>query len=74
MKNRKSGRWPGPGRSGSGAAGGLVGGQQQQRSPAALDAQARVTRDTSVELMQGEIYGSPPIFNPSLPERYRLTR
>ena len=41
---------------------------------AALDAQGRLTRDTSVELMQGEMYASPPIFTPALPERYRLSR
>ena len=41
---------------------------------AARDAQARLTRDTSVELMQGEMYASPPIFTPALPERYRLSR
>jgi hypothetical protein len=41
---------------------------------AALDAQARPTRETSVELMQGEMYYSPPIFTPALPERYRLSR
>lgn len=41
---------------------------------AALDAQARLTRETSVEEMQGEMYYSPPIFTPALPERYRLSR
>jgi len=40
----------------------------------ALDAQGRLTRHTSVELMQGEMYASPPIFTPALPERYRLSR
>jgi hypothetical protein len=49
-------------------------GPDEQAWRAALDAQARVTRDTSVELMQGEMYYSPPIFNPALPERYRLSR
>jgi hypothetical protein len=41
---------------------------------AALDAQTRLTRETSVELMQGEMYSSPPIFTPALPEKYRLAR
>ena len=41
---------------------------------AAHDAQARLTRETSFELMQGDMYNSPPIFNPALTERYRLSR
>jgi hypothetical protein len=41
---------------------------------AAFEANARLTKQTSVELMQGEMYYSPPIFTPPLPERYRLAR
>jgi hypothetical protein len=41
---------------------------------AALDAQARVIRQTAVELMEGAMYFSPPIYTPALPERYRLVR
>ena len=41
---------------------------------AAVDAQARMTRETTIALMQGEMYHSRPIFNPSLPGRYRLSR
>jgi hypothetical protein len=37
----------------------------------ALDAQAKVTRQTSVEIMQGELYESPPVFMPALQERYQ---
>lgn len=40
----------------------------------ALAAQAMLTRDTTEEIMQGEMYGSPPVFMPALVERYRLAR
>jgi hypothetical protein len=39
---------------------------------AALDAQAGATRETSVELMEGEMYHSPPVFMPGLNERFRV--
>ncbi len=41
---------------------------------AAVDAQARLIRQTTVELMEGTMYFSPPIYTPPLAERYRLTR
>jgi hypothetical protein len=37
----------------------------------ALDAQRALTRATSVEVLRGALYGSPPIYTPSLGERYR---
>ena len=40
----------------------------------ALDAQAALTRETSVEFLEGEMYHSPPVFTPSLGERYRMSR
>lgn len=49
-------------------------GPDEQAWRAAADAQSRETRETSIELMQGEMYNSPPIFNPPLTERYRLQR
>jgi hypothetical protein len=40
----------------------------------ALDAQRALTRETSVEFLEGEMYHSPPVFTPSLGERYSLAR
>jgi len=40
----------------------------------ALAAQAKLARDTTEEIMLGEMYGSPPVFMPALAERYRLAR
>ena len=40
----------------------------------ALAAHAPHTRDTSAEVLQGEMYGSPLIFMPRPAERYRLAR
>lgn len=40
----------------------------------AVDAQAAMTRESSVELLAGEMYHSPPVFMPSLGERYRGAR
>jgi hypothetical protein len=42
--------------------------------PASRGAAAALTIATSVELLEGEMYYSPPIFTPPLPERYRLAR
>ena len=36
-----------------------------------LALQNTLTRETSVEIMEGHMYNSPPIFMPGLPERYR---
>ncbi len=41
---------------------------------AALDDQATVTLSTSVELIQGFLYQSPPLFLPGLPEQYRRVK
>jgi hypothetical protein len=41
---------------------------------AALDAQSPLILETSVELLRGEMYNSPPVYTPSLGERYRLRR
>jgi hypothetical protein len=49
-------------------------GPDEQAWRVATDAQSRVTRETSVELMQGEMYNSPPFFNPAVTEHYRLQR
>jgi hypothetical protein len=38
----------------------------------ALESQRTLTRETSIEFLQGEMYYSPPVFTPSLGERYRL--
>jgi hypothetical protein len=38
----------------------------------AFDAQAAASRETTIELLEGEMYHSPPLFTPSLGERYRL--
>ena len=40
----------------------------------ALAAQAPLTNETSVEIMQGEMYYSPPLFMPPLAERHRISR
>jgi hypothetical protein len=40
----------------------------------ALESQAALTRETSIEFLEGEMYHSPPVFTPSLDERYRLVR
>lgn len=40
----------------------------------ALESQAALTRQTSVEFLDGEMYHSPPVFTPSLGERYQLSR
>jgi hypothetical protein len=40
----------------------------------ALDTQMPLVRETSVELMEGQMYHSPPLFMPGLGERYRLAR
>jgi hypothetical protein len=40
----------------------------------ATDAHTSLTRETAVELMEGEMYNSPPIFTPALAERYRVAR
>jgi hypothetical protein len=39
---------------------------------AALDAQAPLILETSSELLRGEMYNSPPVYTPSLGERYRI--
>ena len=49
-------------------------GPDWRRWRSALDAQAALTRETTVEFLQGEMYYSPPVFTPSLGERYRLVR
>jgi hypothetical protein len=40
----------------------------------ALESQRSLTRETSAEFLQGEMYDSPPVFTPSLGERYGLAR
>jgi hypothetical protein len=40
----------------------------------AADALAALTQDQSVEFLEGEMYHSPPVFMPSLGERYTLAR
>ncbi|MBM3808449.1 MAG: hypothetical protein FJW22_09675 [Acidimicrobiia bacterium] len=40
----------------------------------ALAAQAPLTRATEIEVMQGDMYLSPPVFLPPLNEKYRLAR
>jgi hypothetical protein len=45
-------------------------GPDWRRWRSAMDAQAALTRDTSVEFLEGEMYHSPPVFMPSLGERY----
>jgi hypothetical protein len=40
----------------------------------ARDAQAPLILETSSELLRGEMYDSPPVYTPSLGERYRLGR
>ena len=41
---------------------------------AALDVQRPLTRSTTVESMRGALYHSPPIYTPTLGERYRSAR
>jgi hypothetical protein len=40
----------------------------------ALDAQRAAVLDTRIELMEGHIFQSPPVYLPGLPERYRPTQ
>ncbi len=40
----------------------------------ALAAQAPLVRATAEEIMQGEMYDSPPVFMPAPAERYRIAR
>ena len=49
-------------------------GPDWRRWRSALEAQAALTREISVEFLQGEMYYSPPVFTPSLSERYRMIR
>lgn len=41
---------------------------------AGSQAQAALIRETAVEFLQGEMCCRPPVFTPSLGERYRLVR
>ena len=49
-------------------------GPDYQAWAAAMKMQSRLVQQTEVELMQGHMYNSPPIFMPPLPERYRRSQ